>query len=172
MTKMIHPVAGALALLTITTFWLSTTLAELFASQAIVTLVKTSIPWGFLLLIPALAAAGGSGFSRAKGRRGRLIDAKIKRMPLIAANGILVLIPSALFLAFKAKLAEFDTPFYAVQALELAAGAANITLLGLNMRDGLKMSGRFRSAGPGLAGRSPSTPAPPSSSTMRSAPAA
>jgi len=54
------------------------------------------------------------------------------------------LIPSALFLASKAKAAEFDTGFYAVQALELAAGAANITLLGLNMRDGLKMKGRFR----------------------------
>jgi hypothetical protein len=39
---------------------------------------------------------------------------------------------------------EFDTAFYAVQALELAAGAANITLLGLNMRDGLRMKGRFR----------------------------
>ena len=40
---------------------------------------------------------------------------------------------------------EFDTAFYAVQALELAAGATNIMLLGLNMRDGLKMTGRFRS---------------------------
>lgn len=32
----------------------------------------------------------------------------------------------------------------AVQALELAAGAVNIKLLGLNMRDGLKMKGRLR----------------------------
>jgi hypothetical protein len=65
-------------------------------------------------------------------------------MPLIAANGLLVLIPSALFLASKASAGEFDTAFYAVQAIELAAGAANIMLLGLNMRDGLKMSGRLR----------------------------
>ena len=65
-------------------------------------------------------------------------------MPFIAANGILVLIPSALFLAFKAKAAEFDATFYAVQALELVAGATNITLLGLNMRDGLRMTGRLR----------------------------
>ena len=33
MLKIIHPVAGALALLTIGTFWLSTALSELFASQ-------------------------------------------------------------------------------------------------------------------------------------------
>ncbi|MGA7427322.1 MAG: hypothetical protein WBX07_12095, partial [Rhodoplanes sp.] len=56
--------------------------------------------------------------------------------------GILVLIPAALFLASKASAAEFDTSFYAVQALELAAGATNITLLALN---GLKMKGRLRS---------------------------
>ena len=63
MIKIIHPMAGVLAILTIATFWLSTALAELFASQAVVTAVKTAIPWGFLLLIPALAAAGGSGFT-------------------------------------------------------------------------------------------------------------
>ncbi len=144
MIKIIHPVAGALAILTIATFWLSTAFTELFASQAVITTVKTAIPWGFFILIPALMAAGGSGFALAKGRRAGLIGAKIKRMPLIAANGILVLIPSALFLAFKARAGEFDTAFYAVQALELAAGAVNITLLGLNMRDGLKLKGRFR----------------------------
>jgi hypothetical protein len=144
MINIIHPMAGALALLTIATFWLSTALSELLASEAAVTAVKTAIPWGFLLLIPALAAAGGSGFALAKGRRAGLIGGKIKRMPFIAANGILILVPAALFLASKAQAAEFDMTFYAVQALELAAGAVNITLLGLNMRDGLKMKGRFR----------------------------
>jgi hypothetical protein len=144
MIKIIHPVAGALAILTIATFWLSTALTELFASEAVVTTVKTTIPWGFLLLIPALMAAGGSGFTLAKGRRTGLAGAKIRRMPLIAANGILVLIPAALFLASKARAAEFDTRFYAVQALELTAGAANIALLGLNIRDGLRLKGRLR----------------------------
>jgi len=144
MTRIVHPIAGALAILTIATFWLSTAIAELLGSQAVVAAVKTAIPWGFLLLIPALAAAGGSGFALAKGRRAGLIGAKVKRMPIIAANGILVLIPSALFLASKARAGEFDISFDAVQALELVAGAANITLLALNMRDGLKLSGRFR----------------------------
>jgi len=143
MIKIIHPIAGAVAIVTIATFWLSTALTEAFAPLAVVALVKTAIPWGFLLLIPALAATGGSGFNLAKGRRAGSVGAKIKRMPFIAANGILVLIPSALFLASKAGAGEFDTGFYAVQALELAAGAINITLLGLNMRDGLRMKGRL-----------------------------
>ncbi len=144
MSKIIHPMAGVLAILTIAAFWLSTAFAELFGSQVVVTTVKAAIPWGFLLLIPALAAAGGSGFALAKGRRTGLVGTKIKRMPWIAANGVLILIPSALFLASKARAVEFDTAFYAVQALELAAGAATITLLGLTMRDGVRMTGRFR----------------------------
>jgi len=124
--KIIHPVAGALA------------------SQAVIVAVKTAIRWGFILLIPALGRAGGSGFALAKGRRAGLIGAKLKRTPLIVANGVLVLISSALFLASKARAAEFDAGFYGVQALELVAGATNITMLGLNMRDGLKMKGRLR----------------------------
>ena len=144
MLKTIHPIAGAIGLATIATFWLSTAFAELFGFQALVTAVKTAIPWGFFLLIPALAAAGASGFALAKGARTGLIGAKAKRMPIIAGNGILVLIPAALFLAAKARAGEFDGAFYAVQAVELIAGAANITLLGLNMRDGLKMTARRR----------------------------
>ena len=87
-------------------------------------------------------AAGGTGFRLGKRRRGPLVDAKKKRMPFIAANGILILIPSALYLSVKAQAGAFDTSFYAVQAVELMAGAVNITLLGLNMRDGLRLSRR------------------------------
>ena len=50
-------------------------------------------------------------------------------MPILAANGILILIPAAVFLSFKAQSGAFDTIFYAVQAVELIAGAANIVLL-------------------------------------------
>lgn len=144
MVRIVHPIAGAIAILSIAIFWLSTALSELFGSQATVIAVKTSIPWGLIVLIPALAAAGGSGFALARGGRGGLVGVKLKRMPLIAANGSLVLIPSALFLASKAGAGEFDAAFYAVQALELVAGATNITLLGLNMRDGLRMKGQLR----------------------------
>ena len=56
---------------------------------------------------------------------------------------MLVLIPSALFLAWKASAGAFDAAFYAVQAVELIAGAVNVTLLSLNMRDGLRMTRRL-----------------------------
>lgn len=144
MKKLIHPIAGTVAILTIATFWLSTVLSELSGSHEAIVAVKTAIPWGFLLLIPALAATGGTGFSLSKGRRPKLITTKIRRMAISGANGFLVLVPSALFLAHKAVSGEFNTAFYVVQGIELIAGAVNITLLGLNMRDGFKMTGRFR----------------------------
>jgi len=144
MINFIHPIAGGLAIVTIAAFWLSTVVSELVGSQALVVAVKTTIPWGFLVLIPALAAAGGTGFKLARGHRAGLVGTKAKRMPLIALNGILVLLPSAFFLAYKAQAGAFDTSFYVVQGFELLVGAANFTLLGLNMRDGLKMKGRLR----------------------------
>lgn len=97
-----------------------------------------------LLLIPAMAIVGGSGFSLSTDRRGRLIDTKKKRMPIIGANGLLILIPCAFFLAAKADAGEFDIVFYTVQGLELIAGATNLTLMGLNIRDGLRLTGRLR----------------------------
>lgn len=144
MKKLLHPVAGTAATAIIATFWLSTVFSELSGSHEAITMVKSAIPWGFLLLVPALAATGGTGFSLANGRRAGLIGTKLKRMPFIAANGVFVLIPSALFLAAKAKAGEFDWAFYGVQVLELAAGTANLILLGISMRDGFRLSRRFK----------------------------
>jgi hypothetical protein len=141
MPKALHPVAGGFALLMIVTFWVSTVVAELSDSPGAVVAVKTTIPWAFLLLIPAMAAAGGTGLRLAKGKTGGLADVKRRRMPIIAANGLIVLVPAALFLAAKARAGDFDGTFYAIQAVELIAGAVNIALLGLNMRDGLRMTG-------------------------------
>ncbi len=144
MKTKVHAIAGSIALLTISTFWLSTMASELFGSHAQVVSVKTGILWGMLLLIPAMASAGATGFSLARKRRGKIIEAKQKRMKIIAANGILILLPSAVFLALRAQAGSFDTWFYTVQALEVIAGATNITLLSLNMRDGLAMTRRKR----------------------------
>ena len=143
MKARLHGFFGTLALLCITTFWVATAVSEVFLSLASVTAVKNAILTGMWLLIPAMAATGGSGFALASARRGRLVKAKALRMKLAAANGLLVLLPSAFVLASWANAGRFDAAFYALQALELLAGAANITLLVLNMRDGLRLAGRL-----------------------------
>ena len=92
-----------------------------------------------------MAATGGTGFALARPRKGNIIEAKKKRMPLIAANGLLVMIPSALFLYTKAASQEFDSAFYVVQAIELGVGLVQLTLMGRNFRDGLRLTGKWRS---------------------------
>lgn len=145
MPKKSHLIAGLLATLIIAAFFLSTVLVELFGSHEAVAIVKGLIVLpGLFILVPAIAATGGSGFYLSKSRQGRLVDAKQKRMPFIAANGLLVLIPCAIFLNRWAAAGAFDTTFYMVQALELLAGAINLMLMGMNMRDGMRLSGRFR----------------------------
>jgi hypothetical protein len=146
MKKTIHPLAGGVAILMIAIFWLSTAISELSGSEPFVVLVKTLIPWGFIILVPALAAVGGTGFALGGGRSSGLVGKKRKRMPIIAANGVLILIPSALFLAAKAKAGDFDGTFYAIQMVELAAGAVNLWLLTKNALDGRKLTARRRSS--------------------------
>ena len=143
MKAKLHGFFGAVALLCIATFWVSTAVSEVFLDLGSVTAVKNAILMGMWLLIPAMAATGGSGFSLASGCRDRLVEVKARRMKIVAANGLLVLLPSAFVLASWAGAGRFDSAFYALQALELLAGAVNITLLGLNMHDGLRLAGRL-----------------------------
>lgn len=145
MTRKIHLLVAVLATLTIAVFFTGTVVVELFGSPDAVASVKRLIVVpGLFILVPAIAATGGTGFALSKRRTGRLVDAKRGRMPIIAANGLLVLVPCAILLDLRASTGAFDAPFYVVQGLELVAGAANLLLMGLNMRDGLRLSGRLR----------------------------
>jgi len=147
MKKNIHFIAGILATLTIATFFTSTIVVELFGSHDVIAAVKSLIVIpGLFILVPAIAATGGTGFALSKSRQGKLVQAKQKRMPFIGANGVLVLIPCAIFLDRWASSGAFDTIFYIVQGIELIAGAINLTLMSMNIRDGLRMSGRFRAS--------------------------
>ncbi|MBB5048972.1 putative membrane protein SpoIIM required for sporulation [Rhodopseudomonas rhenobacensis] len=146
MIKLLHPVAGIIAFLTILAFWFSTVIAETGGDRATIAAVKLGILWGLLLLIPAIAAAGASGFKLGGKSQHPGVVSKRKRMPFIAANGILVLVPCAIFLQQRASAGLFDQTFSVVQAVELLAGAVNLALLGLNIRDGFRLSRRFEAA--------------------------
>ena len=140
MLTKLHPIAGVIGFVTILTFWLSTVTSELFGSTAAIAAVKETIPWGFLVLVPALAIAGASGFRLGRASSDPQIVSKKRRMPIIAANGIFILIPAALYLAMLASRGAFGTVFYAVQAIELLAGAVNLSLMALNIRDGFRLT--------------------------------
>ncbi len=143
MARRIHPIAGTIGFLTILVFWISTVVSELFGSPETVAAVKQAIPWGFLWLVPALALAGATGFRMAGASSDARIARKKRRMPIIAANGVLVLLPSAFCLAWLASQGELGLLFYSVQAVELVCGAINLALMSLNLRDGLRLTGRI-----------------------------
>jgi hypothetical protein len=144
MLAKLHPIAGLAAFLTILTFWLSTVTSELLGSHEMIVQVKESIPWGFLILLPALVTTGLSGTRLANGSSRRTIVKKRRRMPIIAANGLLILIPASLYLAKLASVGDFGALFYGVQAIELIAGAINLSLMALNIRDGIRLRQRFK----------------------------
>lgn len=147
MKPKLHALAGVLAFACIACFWLSTLVAELFLEVRAVVWVKQAIPYAFIFFIPAMALAGASGFALGGKGSHPCLQAKRRRMPIIAINGLLILIPAALYLSAKASAGVFDLGFYRVQALELVAGAVNLGLMGLNIRDGLRLArGRTRPA--------------------------
>lgn len=140
-----HAMAGTIAILIVATFWISTVVSELFLGQSAVIIVKHSIViYGLIPLVFMMALIGRSGFSLSRTRKGRLLNDKKKRMLLIALNGFLIMIPSALFLDYKAASNEFDAFFYGIQILELAMGIIQLTLMVINFRTGLRLSGRLR----------------------------
>lgn len=144
---LIHCLAAIIASLCVATFFCTTVLVELFGSTMAIEAAKRLIVWpGLFVLVPSIVVAGSSGFvlAKTKGNRGGLIQNKKKRMPFIALNGLLVLVPCALLLDSWASNGGLGTRFYIVQLIELIAGAINLLLLGKNMRDGFRLTNRFR----------------------------
>ena len=142
MKRKIHAAAAMLSMLFLAAFWLSTVVVELFFSPAAVAQVKQCIAYALLAFVPLIMTTGATGMAiGGKGKHPLLLQ-KRKRMPFIAANGLLVLVPSAIFLSLRAQAGLFDTAFHGVQIVELIAGAVNLTLIGLNVRDGLRLSRR------------------------------
>ncbi|MEO1090582.1 MAG: hypothetical protein AAFX81_08115 [Pseudomonadota bacterium] len=139
-----HAAAGVVALLIIASFWSATVVVESFGDRAAVIAVKTVIPWGFLVLVPALAFAGLTGRALGTAPASAVVRRKSRRMAFAAANGLFVLVPAALFLAAKASAGALDDAFYVVQGLELIAGGANVVLLTLNLTAGLRMAAARR----------------------------
>ena len=147
----IHRFAALVSILCITLFFLATIFVELLGTAESIAIVKSLIVWpGLFILVPAIALTGATGFALAKSRNGKLVKQKKKRMPYIGVNGIFVLIPCAIFLDRWASAGGFDTSFYTVQGVELLAGATNLVLMGMNMKDGLRMSGRLGLSASGI----------------------
>ncbi len=142
MKPVLHAASGTLAMLCIASFWVSTAVSELFLDHSAVAFVKRAIVFGLFLLVPLLILTVLTGTILGKGRKEPLIAKKTRRMRVVAANGLLVLVPAALVLNGMGAAGRFDAAFFAVQSVELAVGIVQMVLMGLNLRDGLRLSGK------------------------------
>ncbi len=144
--SLVHRVTAFFALIILLGFWSLTAYAEIWLDQMGIAAAKRAIAFGVIVLIPVMAALGGSGRALARGATQGLPGKKLARMKLMAANGVLVLAPAAWALAWLSERGSFGGWFWAIQCLELATGALNITLIVKNARDGLVLSGRLKAA--------------------------
>lgn len=134
-----HRLSAALVLGLVATFWLSTLVAEIFLSSASVVQVKQLIVQGIFILVPCMIFAGVSGRQLARQRSGPLITTKQRRMPILALNGLLILLPCAFYLEHKAVAGQWDWSFYGVQGLEFVAGGLQLVLLMGNAKAGRRL---------------------------------
>ncbi len=121
----------------LTIFWSGTVVSELFFDWETVHTVKTLILAGVPVLVLCLMIAGVSGARL--GSTSVLVRRKLARLRAAAANGVLCLVPCAVVLWWLSAREGPHMSFYAVQTVELAAGAFNLVLIGLNVRDGLRL---------------------------------
>jgi hypothetical protein len=146
-----HAGASWLAFGLLLGFWSSSAGAEWVGDHATILRVKTAILATIPGLVGALVTAGATGARLAgNGPPSRTLVIKQVRMKVMAANGAGILVPSAVVLWWLASQPILTTAFYWLQAVELTAGAVNLTLLALNLRDGRRL--RRRRTADGAAG--------------------
>jgi hypothetical protein len=86
--------------------------------------------------------AGLTGRSLAGRSRAPVVRRKQRRLQIVAAAGLLVLIPCAVILNFLAGSAHAGVLPGALEITEIVAGGVNLALLALNFRDGRGLTRR------------------------------
>ncbi len=143
-TKIItaHISATAVATLTISCFFTFSLIAEIMGDPLFIKQVKTGILYSLPILLITMPILGLSGKNLAGNSKNPIIAQKMKRMKLVALNGI-ILISLAIYLYYHALYKTIDTTFLYIQIVELVIGGINLSLIGMNIRAGMRLSGRL-----------------------------
>lgn len=139
----IHVVASLLALLTVFTFFTSTVIIEITSSVEQIAGLKERIFFALPLMLLTMPVVGLSGKKLAGRSKSPIVNRKMKRMKLVAINGMLLIILATLLYVLSRDL-QLGTTFYLLQGLELLLGGVNISLMILSVRDGMLLSGRLK----------------------------
>lgn len=139
----IHVAATIIATLTIATFFISSLTAEINGDVILIRKVKEAIFYSLPVLLVVMPALGITGNKLACKSKSPLILAKQRRMKFAFVNGVM-LISLACFLYYRSHYQTIDITFLGFQFAEFALGLTNLTLIGLNIKSGLKLSGKLK----------------------------
>ena len=138
----IHVIATVIAIMTIGSFFICSLVAEVNGDKTLIKNVKEVILFSLPLLLIAMPALRITGNVLAGKSQSPIILAKRKRMRFVLINGI-ALIALACFLYYRSHYKAIDNIFLAAQFAEFALGLTNLVLIGMNIKSGLRLSGRF-----------------------------
>ncbi|PPK87682.1 hypothetical protein CLV84_0632 [Neolewinella xylanilytica] len=145
----VHLIATIVAALTIATFFSLSLFAELKGDDGIIRSVKAFILYAMPIMILAMPTLKITGDKLAGKSKSPLVLAKVKRMKLILVNGI-CLVSLAIFLYYRSHYQSIDSVFLLAQIAEFIFGLANLTLIVLNARDGMQLSGKLQMKANGI----------------------
>lgn len=139
----IHVSTTIIATLTIAFFFVSSATAEIVGDETFIKKVKEVIFFLLPVMIVTMPILGITGNKLANKSQSPMVNGKRRRMKFIAVNG-LILIFLASLLYYRSHYLAIDNMFLAIQFGELAFGFTNLLLIGMNIRDGLQLSGRLK----------------------------
>lgn len=136
-----HQIAAILVVLILTTFWCAIVISDFFLGHEALAAVRLGIVYALIVLVPSMIAVKITGGILAKGRieTDERLQKKKKRATIMAINGVLIMVPAAFFLNYKASLGEIDNIFRVVQGIELFVGSFQYYFVIANLRSGLKL---------------------------------
>lgn len=139
----VHLIATIVAVLTISTFFTISMIAEIRGDEDFIRSVKTFILYALPIMILAMPALKLTGDKLAGKSKSPLIAVKAKRMKLVMMNGI-ILVSLAIFLYYRSNFQQIDGIFLTAQIAEFAFGLFNLSLIFMNAKAGMQLSGKLK----------------------------
>ncbi len=139
---MLHATAAVAALFIISTFFVFSLVVEILGHLFWIKTAKTVILCAMPLLLIAMPTVAITGNKLAGNSCHPSILFKQRRMKFIVMNGM-VLVSLATYLYYRAHYQAVDDIFFYIQLTEFALGFVNLVLMVLNIKEGLKLSGRM-----------------------------
>lgn len=139
----VHLIATIIAVLTISTFFTISLIAEIKGNDDFIRSVKAFILYALPIMVLAMPTLKITGDKLAGKSKSPLILAKIKRMKLVLVNGM-ILISLAIFLYYRSHYQQIDNVFLIAQIAEFAFGLFNLSLIFMNAKAGMQLSGKLK----------------------------